>query len=126
MQNHQELQVYQIAINAAIRVFQETRKFPEEERRLLTLQLLRASRSVCANLAEAWQKRRYRAAFIAKLNEVEAEAAETQTWIELAVGCGYLKPTTGRELCQDYKEILTSLKDWIDHASDWVIPMDAK
>jgi hypothetical protein len=52
------------------------------------------SRSVCANLAEAWRKRRYQAAFVAKLDDAEAEAAETQTWIQFAVKCNYLQTLT--------------------------------
>ena len=59
-------------------------------------QILRSSRSVCANLAEAWQKRRYKGAFIANLNEVKAEAAETQTWLEFAFYVGISMPRRGR------------------------------
>jgi len=81
----------------------------ETPKTALLHQIRRSSRSVCANLAEAWRKRRYEAAFIAKLNEAEAEAAETQTWIELAVKCGYLDVDTGRELYGIYNQILGSL-----------------
>ncbi|MHC5828961.1 MAG: four helix bundle protein, partial [Nostoc sp.] len=80
--NHQDLKVYQMAFDAAMKIFEVSKKFPVEERYSLTDQIRRSSRSVCANLAEAWRKRRYVAAFVAKLNDGEAEAAETQTWIE--------------------------------------------
>ncbi len=76
---HRDLKVYQMAFDAAMKIFEVSKKFPVEERYSLTDQIRRCSRSVCANLAEAWRKRRYVAAFVAKLNDCEAEAAETQT-----------------------------------------------
>ncbi|MGC9527741.1 MAG: four helix bundle protein [Limnospira sp.] len=79
IRDHRELEVYQIAFEAAMRIFEESKSFPVEERYSLTNQIRRSCRSVCANLAEAWRKRRYEAAFVAKLNDCEAEAAETQT-----------------------------------------------
>ncbi len=90
IQSHHELEVYQLAFEAAMQIFELSKRFPVEERYSLTDQVRRSSRSVCANLAEAWRKRRYEAAFVAKLNDSEAEAAETQTWIEFAVKCNYL------------------------------------
>ena len=75
---HEDLDVYQLAFDAAMKLYGLSVKFPVEERYSLTDQVRRSSRSVCANLAEAWRKRRYKAAFIAKLNDCEAEAAETQ------------------------------------------------
>ena len=72
--------------------------FPKEETYSLTDQIRRSSRSVCANIAEAWRKRRYEAAFIAKLSDSEGEAAETQTWLQFSVKCGYLEAETGRRL----------------------------
>ncbi|NET73527.1 MAG: four helix bundle protein [Sphaerospermopsis sp. SIO1G2] len=101
IKNHQELEVFQLAFNTAMQIFAESKKFPVEERYSLTDQIRRSSRSVCANLAEAWRKRRYEAAFIAKLSDSEAEAAETQTWLEFAVKCNYLTPETGRVLYHD-------------------------
>ncbi|MEH1976409.1 MAG: four helix bundle protein [Nostoc sp.] len=98
IKNHQDLKVYQMAFDAAMKIFELSKKFPVEERYSLTDQIRRSSRSVCANLAEAWRKRRYEAAFVAKLNDSEAEAAETQTWIEFAVKCNYLDVELGREL----------------------------
>ncbi|YAG13891.1 four helix bundle protein [Nostoc sp. DSM 114161] len=95
IKNHQDLKVYQMAFDAAMKIFELTKKFPVEERYSLTDQIRRSSRSVCANLAEAWRKRRYEAAFVAKLNDSEAEAAETQTWIEFAVKCNYMESTIG-------------------------------
>lgn len=79
VRRHQDLAVYQLAFEAAMQIFELSKKFPVEERYALTDQMRRSSRSVCANLAEAWRKRRYEAAFIAKLTDRQAEAAETQT-----------------------------------------------
>ncbi len=84
-------------------------------------QIRRSSRSVCANLAEAWRKRRYKAAFIAKLSDGEAEAAETQTWIELAVKCNYINVETGRELYVIYNQILGSIVNMINNPTPWLM-----
>lgn len=99
---HQELDVYKAAFEAAMDIFVASRKFPKEETYSLTDQVRRSSRSVCANLAEAWRKRRYEAAFISKLNDAEGEAAETQTWIEFAVRSEYLDREYGKKLFQTY------------------------
>ncbi len=117
-----ELEVYQLAFEAAMRIFEQSKKFPVEERYSLTDQMRRSSRSVCANLAEAWRKRRYEAAFIAKLSDSEAEAAETQTWIEFAVKCNYLETEAGRELYGTYNYILGKLVTMINKPSSWLIP----
>ncbi len=79
---HRELEVYQLAFDAAMKIFKLSKGFPKKETCSLTDQIRRSSRSVCANLAEAWRRRRYHAAFVNKLNIAEAEAAETQTWLE--------------------------------------------
>src|SRR5262249_42936417 len=84
IREHTELAVYQKGFDAAMLIFEMSKKFPKEETYSLTDQIRRSSRSVCANLAEAWRKRRYKAAFIAKLSDAESEAAETQVWIEFA------------------------------------------
>lgn len=78
IRHFRDLEVYQNALNAGLRVYELSKSFPPEEKYSLTDQIRRSSRSVCANLAEAWRKRRYEAAFIAKLSDAESEAAETQ------------------------------------------------
>lgn len=120
IRRHQELKVYQTAFESAMQVFHVAAGFPADERTLLRLQILRSSRSVCANLAEAWQKRRYKGAFVAKLNDAEAEAAETQTWLEFAVLCDYVDAETGQALYQEYTEILAALGRLIETADAWV------
>ncbi|MBD2486996.1 four helix bundle protein [Aulosira sp. FACHB-615] len=121
IQNHQDLKVYQMAFDAAMKIFEISKKFNVEERYSLTDQIRRSSRSVCANLAEAWRKRRYEAAFVAKLNDCEAEAAETQTWIEFAVKCNYMDVESGRELYRIYNKILGSLVNMITNPSPWLM-----
>jgi len=102
-------------------VFESTKAFPAEERYSMVDQVRRSSRSVCANLAEAWRKRRYRQAFIAKLSDAEAEAAETQVWLELAVRCGYLRAEAVESLNAQYEGIIAQLVTKIAHADRWTI-----
>jgi four helix bundle protein len=90
VQSHRDLEVYGKAFDAAMQLFDLSKRFPKEETYSLTDQVRRSSRSVCANLAEAWRKRRYEAAFVSKLSDSESEAAETQVWIEFACKCSYL------------------------------------
>lgn len=100
-------------------LFEHTRAFPKAELYSLTDQVRRSSRSVCANLAEAWRKRRYRSAFVAKLSDAEAEAAETQVWIEFAVRCRYLDRAAGVELYRHYDGILATIVGMITHPDSW-------
>ncbi|GAB4288669.1 MAG: hypothetical protein Fur0025_22850 [Oscillatoriaceae cyanobacterium] len=121
VRTHEDLEVYNIAFDAAMSIFDLSKKFPVEEKYALTDQIRRSSRSVCANLAEAWRKRRYRAAFIAKLNDVEAEAAETQVWLKFAVTCGHLELDPGRELYRTYNKILGTIVKMINDPDNWTI-----
>ena len=118
---HEDWEVYQIAFDAAMAIFELSKQFPVEERYSLTDQIRRSSRSVCANLAESWRKRRYQAAFIAKLSDCESEAAETQTWLKFSVRCGYLNVETGREIYGKYNEILSILVTIINNPSPWLL-----
>jgi len=85
IRHFRELDVYKMAMEAAVEIFEMTKGFPPEERYSLTDQVRRSSRSVCANIAEAWRKRRYPNAFVSKLSDAEAEASETGVWLEFAV-----------------------------------------
>ncbi len=125
IKTHSDLEVYQMAFEAAMRTFELTKRFPKEETYALTDQIRRSSRSVCSNIAEAWRKRRYQAAFVSKLNDAEAEAAETQVWLKFAVQCEYLKPTIGHELHLTYDHILGKIVNMIRHPTDWTIPKDS-
>ncbi|WP_341529972.1 four helix bundle protein [Nostoc sp. UHCC 0302] len=121
IRNHKDLETYQMAFDAAMKIFEFSKKFPTEERYSLTDQIRRSSRSVCANMAEAWRKRRYEAAFVAKLNDCDSVAAETQTWIEFAVKCNYLDVESGRELYGTYNRILGGLVNMITNPSPWLM-----
>src|SRR5437870_13005344 len=85
-----ELRVYQLAFALQQDIFQASKQFPTEERYSLTDQIRRASRSIGANLAEAWQKRRYVAHFVSKLTDADGEQAETQHWLDTATACNYV------------------------------------
>ncbi len=121
IQKHTELDVYNRAFDTAMGIFDASKAFPKEETYSLTDQIRRSSRSVCANLAEAWRKRRYEAAFIAKLNDAESEAAETQVWLEFAVKCDYLDRDRGAPLYQSYDETLRMLVAMINAPQSWII-----
>ena len=121
IKTHRDLDVYQMAFEAAMRIFELTKRFPKEETYSLTDQIRRSSRSVCSNIAEAWRKRRYEAAFVSKLNDSEAEAAETQVWLEFSVKCNYLDAAVGRELYTTYDNILGKLVNMILRPEQWII-----
>ena len=122
IQKHTELEVYQKAFDVSMRIYQLSKEFPKEETYSLTDQIRRSSRSVCANLAEAWRKRRYEAAFIAKLSDAESEAAETQVWLQFAVECAYLGRDRAVPLYQAYDEVVRMIVAMIHNPNAWTIP----
>jgi four helix bundle protein len=122
--NHGDLDVYQRAFELAMRLFELSRSFPKEETYSLTDQIRRSSRSVCANLAEAWRRRRYEKAFASKLSDAEGEAAETQVWIAFAVRCGYMDRDLANEIYQAYNLVIRTLVGMINHPETWVIKTD--
>ena len=121
IRTHRDLEVYQKAFDAAMKIFELSKSFSKEETYSLTDQIRRSSRSVCSNLAEAWRKRRYEAAFISKLSDSESEAAETQVWLEFAVKCKYMGRDEAAALYQAYDGILRTLVGMITHPETWVI-----
>jgi four helix bundle protein len=121
IRHFRELDVYKMALEAAMEIFELTKRFPVEERYSMTDQVRRSARSVCANIAEAWRKRRYPNAFVSKLSDAEAEAAETEVWLELAVRCGYLDKAKSSELEQEYEHILGKLVTMLSHPDQWTI-----
>jgi four helix bundle protein len=122
IESHRDLVVYRRSFDAAMMLFQYSKKFPREEAYSLTDQVRRSSRSVSANLTEAWRKRRYEAAFVSKLSDAETEAAETQTWIEYAVACNYLDSNTASQLAAIYDEIIRMIVAMISAPEKWVMP----
>jgi four helix bundle protein len=118
-QNYTDLKVYQLAFDAAMQIFELSKKWPAEERYSLTDQIRRSSRSVCGNIAEAWRKRRYPAHFASKLSDADTEAAETQVWLSFAQRCGYLELVTSKELNDHYDHICRMLTRMIQSPSQW-------
>jgi four helix bundle protein len=116
-----DLRVFQNAMNAAMDIFQLTVKFPPEEQFALTDQLRLAARSVCSNISRAWRKRRFKTPFIAKLNDSEGQACETQVWIEFARQCKYLDEDTCEQLNAAYEQIMAQLGKMISQADKWLI-----
>lgn len=104
-----DLNVYQLAFKSAMKIFEISKKFPKEEMYSLTDQIRRSSRSVCSNISEGWRKRRYSAVFINKLSDSSQEAAETQTWLEFALGCKYIDNRIFKELDEKYEHIFAML-----------------
>jgi four helix bundle protein len=126
IRSFKELRVWQNAMDAAMLVFELTKQFPAAERFSMANQFRRASRSVATHIAEAWRKRRYQAAFVSKLNDAEGEAAECQTWVDLAVRCGYVKQAEAANLDQRYDLILSQLVVMIERPSVWVVGINRK
>jgi four helix bundle protein len=121
VRRHTELDVYQTAFDLAMQVFVASKRFPKDERYSLTDQIRRSSRSVCANLAEAWRKRRYEAHFVSKLSDAETEAAETQVWLQFAVECAYLERPSARSLFSEYDRVIAMIVSMIRRPQQWII-----
>ena len=118
---HTDLDVYQKAFAVGMKIYHLSKRFPSEEKYSLTDQVRRSSRSVSANIAEGWRKRRYPASFINKLNDSEGEAAETQVWLQYAVECGYVQPADTRELYREYDDIIGMLVNMQNHPDQWCL-----
>ena len=118
---HWELDVYELAREGRKRIFELSKGFPREELYSLTGQVRRSSRSVCAQIAEAWGRRLYRDDLVNRLNQAESEARETQSWLETAVECEYAAQETGRELFDLYHEVIGKLINMENNPDKWVI-----
>ena len=114
-----ELVVWKKSRELAKGIFEASKMFPAEEKYSLTDQGRRSSRSVAANIAEGWRKRRYAASLVSKLNDAEGEAAETQTWLQFAVECGYADADQARALYSEYDQIIAMLVNMQNHPEAW-------
>jgi four helix bundle protein len=119
IKSHKELEVYKLAYRQAMEIFEMTKTFPSEEKFSLTSQVRRSSRSVCGNLAEAFRKRRYEKAFVAKLSDSEGESAETQTWLDIASDCGYITQEICDKSNEQYDRIIGMLVRMIKAPEKW-------
>jgi four helix bundle protein len=119
IRSHKDLDVYQLAFEAAVEIYELTKKFPKEELYSLTDQIRRSSRSVCTNLAEAFRKRKYPNAFVAKLSDSEAEAAETQVWLDFSLKFKYIDEIIYDQLYVKYDFILGKIVNMSLHPEQW-------
>ncbi len=119
VQKYQELDVYKLSFKLQQTVFELSKTFPKEETYSLTDQVKRASRSIGANIAEAWRKRHYPAHFKSKLTDADAENAETQHWLATALACGYIEQTTHDKLIEESGTIGSKLGNMISNAEKW-------
>jgi len=106
---HQDLKVYQKSFETAMKIHELSKTFPKEELFALTDQIRRSSRSVSANISEAWGKRKYERSFISKLTDSEGEARETQTWLQFATECSYMSNEQFENLNNQYNQIIGML-----------------
>lgn len=123
--SYRELTAYRKAFALQQHLFELSKSFPKSETYALTDQVRRASRSMGANIAEAWKKRRYRAHFISKLTDSDAELAETRHWIQTACACTYLDVQIGKELDDEAAQIGRLLGSMIRDADRWTTPPDS-
>ncbi len=117
--NFRDLDVYQDALNLSLEIHEFAKSLPIEERYVLADQMRRASRSVPANISEAWRKRRYKAAFIAKLSDAETEAAEMQCWLDFSLKAKFMTQTVYEHFDQRYEKVISQLVTMIDGADKW-------
>jgi len=103
--NFKETTLYKKSFTLAMEIYEISKSFPKEEKYSLTDQVRRSSRSVCANLAEAYRKKRYAAHFISKLTDCDAENSETNVWIDFAFSCNYIDETTKNNLRSKNEEV---------------------
>jgi four helix bundle protein len=114
-----DLEVYQLAFALQQEIFNLSKKFPQEERYSLTDQIRRSSRSVGANICEAWKKRRYPAHFVSKLSDADGEQEETCHWFRTAVSCSYIDRETGAKLAERYHHVSAILCKMMNNADSW-------
>jgi four helix bundle protein len=119
VKDYKELRVYNLAYESAMEIFRLSRSWPSEEKFSLTDQIRRSSRSVCTNIAEAWRKRRYEAAFISKLSDSDTEAAETEVHLSFARDCGYLTADVQQKLLDRYDHICRQLTNMMNDSASW-------
>jgi four helix bundle protein len=105
IESAKELNVYKLAYELAMDIFELTKTFPSEEKFALTSQIRRSSRSVCLNLREAWAKRRYESHFVSKLTDCDGEANETDSSLDFALDCGYMPNRKHEELAAKCTEV---------------------
>ncbi len=113
--NFKEMKVYRLAYQLAMEIFQLSKSFPKEEKYSLTDQIRRSSRSVCANIAEGYRKRRYPKHFTSKMTDADGEASETTVFLDFAKDCDYIPQSTYQHLMARYNEVGRMLGSMANH-----------
>ena len=121
IQNHWQLDVYKLSVEASMEIFEMSKSFPAEKTYSLTDQIRRSSRSVLSQIGEEQRRRKYEGAFINNLNEAEGEAGETQVWIEYSVKCKYIARKKGVALHKKYDSIIGKLVMMGNNPSLWIL-----
>lgn len=121
LKSHRDLKVYQVAFKQAMKIYLLSKTFPKEETYSLTDQIRRSSRSVCSNIAEAFRRRKYPKSFCSKLNESEAEAGETQNWLDFAINCDYISLEIYQVIDKEYENIIGMLVNMQKNSDKWGI-----
>ena len=119
IRSHRELETYKLAFESAVEIYNLSKTFPKEETYSLTDQIRRSSRSVCANLAESFRKRKYPRHFVSKLSDSEAESAETQVWLDFALEFKYISKEQFKSLDDKYERIIGKLVNMAAHPEKW-------
>ncbi len=114
-----DLEVYKLARQLSLDIFEISKRFPKEEMYSLTDQIRRSSRSVGAQIAEAWAKRRYEKHFISKLTDADGEQQETQHWTETSFDCMYISKTTYQDWLERYTTLGRMLNSMINKADSF-------
>ena len=124
IQTFRQLRTYQSAMDAAVEIFETTKTFPKTETYSMTDQIRRSSRAVGALIAEAWGRRRYHDAFINVLSQAQAEALETQSWLEHALRCEYLEQEDFKRLDREWSKVGGMLQRMMDRAATFTLKPD--
>ncbi|GGG46858.1 four helix bundle protein [Epilithonimonas arachidiradicis] len=116
---HQDLKVFQKSFDVAMQIFELSKTFPKEETYSLKDQIRRSSRSVSANISEAWGRRKYEKSFVAKLTDSEGEPRETQTWLQFSLACDYINEEQFNNLNNQYNEVIGMLVTMMSQSNKW-------
>ena len=120
MGTYKDLQFYKKAFKLAMRIHEISKRFPKEERYSLTDQIRKSSRSVCANFAEAYRRRKYPAYFASKLADCDTENSETEVWLDFSIACQYITQPEYTELITLKQEAGNLLGDIIKHPEKYI------
>lgn len=126
IESFRELNVYKLAVELQYEIFELTKKFPKEELYSLTNQIRRSSRSIGANIAESWQKRRYPAHFVSKLSDADGEQAETQHWLDSSLKCKYISIEEHGMLLEKCRKVGRMLGKMMAEPEKWCARFDNK